>query len=302
MNKVFDIVVFHYPCQDGLVSAWVTHLFHTIHKESIELYPIQHGTPLNIDRLKSNKVLFCDYAPANEYIDMLEKECTSIMILDHHITSAERITKPYAYFDMKRSGAGIAWDYFFGGIRPDFINWVEDRDLWKWKYTESANFYAGIQIVLSALKYNDFNSMFNTLDELYNTPSKTTYYLEIGDLINRSIQNKASSIAYNHSKKSDRYIDKNKEYNVCIVNCSTDIISEVGSILTKDYNFDFAVLWRYNHPASEYIVSLRANNNADVSEIARQYGGGGHKNAASFSTKINPITLFHTRPHNNSLY
>ena len=299
MNKIFDIVVFHYPCQDGLVSAWITHLFHTMHKESIELYPIQHGTSLNVERLKSKKVLFCDYAPANEYLDILEKDCTSILILDHHITSANRITKPYAYFDMERSGAGIVWDYFFGGIRPDFINWVEDRDLWKWKYTESAKFYAGIQMVLSTLKYDDYIGMFNILDELYNFPSKTTYYVEMGDLINRSIQQKASSIAYNHSKKSDRYITEMREYNICIVNCSTDIISEVGSILTKDYNFDFAVLWRYNHPASEYIVSLRANNMADVSEIAKQYGGGGHKNAASFSTKINPIILFHTHPHND---
>lgn len=303
MNKIFDIVVFHYPCQDGLVSAWVTTLYHKSYNHTIELYPIQHGTPLNIDRLQNKKVLFCDYAPANEYIDMLEKDCTSIMILDHHITSANRITKPYAYFDMERSGAGIVWDYFFGEIRPDFINWVEDRDLWKWKYKETANFYAGIQLVLSTLKYDDFEEMFNILDELYNIPNKTLYYVEMGDLINRSIQQKAYNIASYHSKKSDKYksvqaSDMNKEYNICIVNCPTDIISEVGSILTKDYNFDFAVLWRYNHPTGEYIVSLRANNIdrdvADVSEIARKYGGGGHKNAASFSTKINPITLFQT--------
>jgi oligoribonuclease NrnB/cAMP/cGMP phosphodiesterase (DHH superfamily) len=294
MNKIFDIVVFHYPCQDGLVSAWVTNSYHKQNNHPIELYPIQHGTPLNLLRLKNKKVLFCDYAPADEYLDTLEKECTSILILDHHITSANRIDKTYAYFDMTRSGAGIVWDYFFAKDRPEFINWVEDRDLWTWKYDESAKFYAGIQIVLSTLNYDDFGGMFNILDELIFIPGKPLYYIELGDLINRSIQNKASSIAYNHSKKGDRYIDENKEYNICIVNCPTDIISEVGSILTKEYNFDFAVLWRYNHPASEYIVSMRANNIADVSEIAKKFGGGGHKNAASFSTKINPITLFQT--------
>lgn len=298
MNKIFDIVVFHYPCQDGLVSAWVANLYHKSYNYIIELYPIQHGTPLNIMRLQNKKVLFCDYAPADCYIDILEQNCTNIMILDHHITAANRINKSYAYFDMERSGAGIVWDYFFDSTRHDFINWVEDRDLWKWKYKETANFYAGIQLVLSTLKYDDFESMFNIFDELYNIPSKSTYYIELGDLINRSIQNKAYNIASYHSKNSDKYCIEDKEYNICIVNCPTDIISEVGSILTKDYNFDFAVLWRYNHPDTEYIVSLRANNIGktviDVSEIAKKFGGGGHKNAASFSTNINPIILFHS--------
>ena len=147
--------------------------------------------------------------------------------------------------------------------------------------------------MLSTLKQDDFDGMLNIFDSITQT-NNLDYYIELGDLVNRSIQNKASNIAYSHSKKSNRYIDGNKEYNMCIVNCPTDIVSEVGSILTKDYNFDFAVLWRYIHPTSEYIVSLRSNNVADVSEIAKKYGGGGHKNAASFSTKINPITLFQT--------
>jgi oligoribonuclease NrnB/cAMP/cGMP phosphodiesterase (DHH superfamily) len=132
MNKIFDIVVFHYPCQDGLVSAWIANLYHKQNNHSIELYPIQHGTPLNILRLKNKKVLFCDYAPADEYLDTLEKDCTSILILDHHITSANRIDKTYAYFDMNRSGAGIVWDYFFGTDITEFINWVEDWDLLTW--------------------------------------------------------------------------------------------------------------------------------------------------------------------------
>ena len=100
MNKIFDIVVFHYPCQDGLVSAWVANSYHKQNNKSVELYPIQHGTPLNINRLKNKKVLFCDYAPADEYLDTLENVCTNIMILDHHITAANRINKKYAYFHL----------------------------------------------------------------------------------------------------------------------------------------------------------------------------------------------------------
>src|SRR6185503_5178352 len=35
-------------------------------------------------------------------------------------------------FDMQRSGAGITWDWFSrGALRPSFINFCEDRDLWR---------------------------------------------------------------------------------------------------------------------------------------------------------------------------
>ena len=50
-NKIFDIVVFHYPCQDGLSSAYVVDMFHKkLNVEQPELYPIQHGTELKIDK------------------------------------------------------------------------------------------------------------------------------------------------------------------------------------------------------------------------------------------------------------
>jgi nanoRNase/pAp phosphatase (c-di-AMP/oligoRNAs hydrolase) len=130
--------------------------------------------------------------------------------------------------------------------------------------------------------------MFILFDELYNNTDKLSYYLNLGELINLSIQNKAKNIAKSHSKKPNKY----QNYNICIVNCPSDIISEVGSVLTKDYNFDFVVLWRYNHPNQQYIVSLRANNKVNVANIATKYGGGGHMNAASFTTLINPLILF----------
>jgi len=289
MNNFYDIVFFHYPCQDGLASAWVTHYYHKLHNMEIKLYPIQYGREIDINIVKNKRVIFCDFTPSNDVLDKIEEECQIIKILDHHISAKERVVKEYAYYDISRSGAGITWDYFFeSSERPNFINWIEDRDLWNWKYKESANFHAGFQMIISTLQYDDFKTMFEMYDEIIKNPDKIHYYLDLGDLINRSIQNKAKNIAHQHSKKINYY----KDNMICIVNCPSEIISEVGSILTKDYNFDFAVLWRYDHPKEQYIVSLRANNMVDVSKIATKYGGGGHKNAASFSTQINPLILF----------
>ena len=68
---------------------------------------------------------------------------------------------------------------------------------------------------------------------------------------------------------------------VCIVNAS-HWMSEIGSKLSPDC--DFVVIWYFDHTRQEHRVSLRSfHENVDVSEIAKSFGGGGHKSAAGFT-------------------
>ena len=58
-------------------------------------------------------------------------------------------------------------------------------------------------------------------------------------------------------------------------------ISEIGSKLSPDC--DFAMIWYWDHKTQDTKVSLRGfHDMVDVSEIAKQFGGGGHKKAAGF--------------------
>ena len=47
---------------------------------------------------------------------------------------------------------------------------------------------------------------------------------------------------------------------------------------------DLALLWRIE--GGQLYVSMRSANDVDVGAIAKQYGGGGHKNAAAFQMDI----------------
>ena len=59
-------------------------------------------------------------------------------------------------------------------------------------------------------------------------------------------------------------------------------MSEIGSSLSP--NCDFALIWYYCHESLMTKVSLRSfHDNVDVSEIAKEFGGGGHKKAAGFT-------------------
>jgi len=289
-NKLYDIILFHYPCQDGLTSAWVAHNFHNNQNKEIELYPIQHGKEINLKRLINKKVICCDYAPPLQVLNEIEKIASSITIIDHHISSQKALVdKTYAIFDMNKSGVGLTWDYFYPDNHiPLFLEMVQDRDIWSWKIPYSREFTSGFSTVCSSINMYDFDKLFELCYELYTNDSRINFYIDIGNIINKSNLLKCKYLALDHSKKINKY----NNYNVCIVNCSSELSSDLGNMLASTDNIDFAALWRYNHPKEEYYISLRSDDKVDVSIVAKEFGGGGHKNAAGFSTKINPVILF----------
>jgi uncharacterized protein len=290
--KIYDIVLFHYPCQDGLASGWIVNHYHRIHNKSIELYPVQYGTSIDLVRLSGKKIIFCDWSPTLEIIDQIEKVVSEIKILDHHKTAQQALqTKSYAVFDMDKSGAGLTWEYFFPYMpMPNFIQMIQDRDLWTWKLPDSRNLTAGLYMLCDSVESvkSDFSGLFDIFDELFSNPDKFIFCLELGSIVSKATLSKANSLAKSHANHIDFY----SKYRVCIVNCPTDLTSDVGNILSSMDTIDFAVLWKYNHPKQEYYVSLRSSNKVDVSNIAKSFGGGGHPNASGFSTKILPTILF----------
>jgi oligoribonuclease NrnB/cAMP/cGMP phosphodiesterase (DHH superfamily) len=289
-SKIYDVVIFHYPCQDGLASGWITNHYHKLRNTTIELYPIQHGTPIDLNRLENKRVIMCDYSPKPEVLEQIEKVVSKILILDHHKTAQDALKdKPYAVFDMGKSGAGLTWEYFFPNLQiPAFIQMIQDRDLWTWKIPESRNLTAGLFTLCEAAKSDDFTGLFAVFDGLFSDKSNFDFCLKLGEIVSKANLSKANFLADTHSKRVDNY----NGLRVCIVNCSSELTSDVGNILSSMDSIDFAVMWKYNHPNQEYYVSLRSSNKVDVSAIAKSFGGGGHPNASGFCTQINPTVLF----------
>jgi hypothetical protein len=73
------------------------------------------------------------------------------------------------------------------------------------------------------------------------------------------------------------------EKTFAIVNCASNFASEVGDVLGKDHAF--AVMFVVSPKDKIVIASMRSNaqTGVDVSVIVKQFGGGGHVNAAGFS-------------------
>jgi oligoribonuclease NrnB/cAMP/cGMP phosphodiesterase (DHH superfamily) len=166
---------------------------------------------------------------------------------------------------MDRSGAGLTWDLLHRTARPWLIDFVEDRDLWRWKFDKSKEANAWI----SACKRDSF-SEWSALNDL-----SLAAVIDKGEAVLAFVDRYVSEMV-----EQARTVDF-EGYRIPIVNAPYINISELVGKLAE--SAPFALGW-FQRADGIYAYSLRSRGpeGVDVSEIAKKYGGGGHRNSAGF--------------------
>jgi len=264
MNK--RIVVYHSHCLDGFTAAWATWL--KFGDEDTEYLPASYGDV--VPDVSGREVYVVDFSYPRDVMLAMEKSAASLSVLDHHKAAREALDGlPFALFDMERSGAGITWDVLHPGKeRPWLVSYVEDRDIWRWALPQSkeANSWVG------ACRRDSFEDW----DRLSATPFEKV--VEKGEAVLAYIDRYVSEMA-----EQARTVEVAGQ-NVPMVNAPYICISELVGKLAE--SAPFAVGW-FQRSDGLYAYSLRSRGpeGVDVSEIAKRYGGGGHRNAAGFTLK-----------------
>lgn len=159
MTKI--LCIYHGNCADGFGAAWAVR--HAL-RDGVEFHAGFYGNaPPDV---AGRDVVLVDFSYKRPVIIEMAKAARSLLIIDHHKTAAEDLEglmrsppggwptwmengplyddeacyvdppldRVAALFDMNRSGAGLAWDYFHPRQpRPALIDHIEDRDLWRFK-------------------------------------------------------------------------------------------------------------------------------------------------------------------------
>jgi len=170
-----------------------------------------------------------------------------------------------AFFDMDRSGAGIAWDFFHQGApRPELIDHVEDRDLWRFALPGTRE----IQAAVFSYPYE-----FDVWDLLIETPMET-------------LRAQGVAIERKHHKDVAELVKVAKRqmvighYEVPVASLPYTLASDAGHLMAKGKPFAAC----YYDKDGGRVFSLRSTDQGvDVSEVAKLYGGGGHARAAGFT-------------------
>jgi len=285
-----DIVIYHHPCVDGYSAAFIAFKCLAIYsKTKTTLMPKGfNSSPTNLELVKDKNVLMVDIVTSD--FQEIKSVAKNLIILDHHKTNQAALKDiPYAYFDMHKSGVGLAWEYFtYDEKIPLFLECIQDRDLWTWTIADSRNFCDGLYELIDL---ND--KTFKLLNDLWNdrVPKFKEVY-DFGEKLNEIKQKKLEMIAKEDRNKYEVTVDE-KKYNVYIYNQLGNIVSDLGNYAVEKFDCDFVIIWNYNHDDEIYRYSLRSKDSkTDVSEICKFFGGGGHRNAAGMGSVKHPKELF----------
>jgi len=254
------LVIYHGGCYDGFTAAWIVDRYRGPH----EWFSGRYGDPP--PDCTGRDVVMVDFSYPREEMEAMDGEARTFMVLDHHKTAQEACDGlDFCTFDMERSGAGLAWDFFGDGPRPKWVDCIEDRDLWRFHLPETKNLHAYIA---------SFPMTIGAWDRLAKTP--TDAMVEGGESIRRYID------TYLEKAAVERRVVEIDGNAVVALNIPYQNASEAADVLLC-YEPDCAYSMGYFQRADgRWQFSLRSRGDFDVSEVAKLHGGGGHAAASGF--------------------
>jgi hypothetical protein len=285
-----DVCIYHGNCDDGFGAAWA--IWRRWGNE-VAYFPGVYGkAPPDV---AGKNVLLVDFSYKYDVLTEMSFKARSLVIIDHHKTAEEDLKRLpsfdgsmadldsafkicwtqnmpeiAAWFDMSQSGAVMAWAFAHGiehnGSPPEMLAYIQDRDLWRFAFGDRTKQFS------AALR--TYPMTFETWNDIANDPGKLL--AEGATVLRAHTANITKFLA-------DAYQDDVGGHRVPVVNVPYHYASDTAHALLQAYpDAPFTACW-FKRGDGMIQWSLRSEDNRlDVSEIAKGYGGGGHRNAAGF--------------------
>jgi len=289
------LCIYHGNCADGFGAAWVVRK--AMGADAVDFHAgIYQNPPPDVT---GRDVVMVDFSYKRDVIADMVHRAKSLLILDHHKTAAEELA-PYiepssvrphviALFDMKRSGAGMAWDYYFPDTdRPPLIDHIEDRDLWLFNLPKTREIQASVFSYPYDFKvWDDLMRMDPQADlAVEGAAIERKHHKDIAELL--TVTTRAFKIKAPHP---DAMVGGTVELPIEFANLPYTLTSDAGHALAKRSPHGIGGCY-WDTPEGR-VFSLRAvENGLDVSAIAKLYGGGGHKAASGFRVPFDQLAQF----------
>lgn len=279
--RTHTIVIYHANCQDGQASAYAA--WKNLGDEGVQYLAYHYSNPPPED-LKGKDVYILDFSFPKAILKTMAKKARTLVLIDHHKTTFDDLGyegfEKYiglhedisVVLDKNKSGCVLAWEFFNSALPvPKLLLHVQDRDLWRWELENTKEICLGLAFKVPTCDPETFPllSVVNEID-----------LLRIGQILSQQ-QEISLAIALKRSHKADI---NSLETLAC--NASSELASELGNRLAKETG-TFGVVYSYDGGSKLWLYSLRSIGDFDVSEIAKEFGGGGHRNAAGFSLHFN---------------
>jgi oligoribonuclease NrnB/cAMP/cGMP phosphodiesterase (DHH superfamily) len=270
------IVIYH----DDLDGRCAGSLLADLYPKAIYI-PIDYHYASPLGKIKQGDCVFIvdySFSDTRDMLAVMEKT-KNLVWFDHHKTTLEKYNSG-TFKDIPgtrvvgKSGALLVWEY----IHPDddppmYVQLINDYDLWMLKDEDTVHFANGLLLhdttpqakIWRMLKEDD--------------PAFMQHILNLGEVIGAfKEQHYAEYIRrYGYGRK---YAD----YKCIIINTAKTTTKAFESV-----KFDYDIFVSYAYNGDRYVVSLyAANHEIDVADIAKRFGGGGHRGASGFTCRTLP--------------
>jgi oligoribonuclease NrnB/cAMP/cGMP phosphodiesterase (DHH superfamily) len=240
-----------------------------------------HEDRVRLDECENAVVAFVDIAPGKDELRALAEVAEQVLVLDHHVTARDRLLSDSSFvneleseghllhFDLNHSGAVLAWNHFHPEEPvPELLRYVEDQDLWNWALPDSDAVNAAIA---------SYPREFDVWDKL--ASEKIEALIEQGKPILRANRIEVKR-RLDHAKPLALGTRRIEAINACVNR------AQLGHELAQraQYGPQWGLVYRVE--GSEVFATIYSIGDLDISEIALEYGGGGHKNASGFRVSL----------------
>lgn len=264
------VVLYHAECADGFGAAWA--LWRQF--PAARFLPVKHGNPPPPD-LQDQRVIIVDFSYARETLKTMAQQAKALLVLDHHITAEKALSGlPYAYFDLKKSGAVLAWEWAHDHPVPWLLNYIQDKDLWTWELPLSREINAAI--ASHPFEFQIWNHF-----EQKELEQEGRAILRYEHELVTKLAGQAVLVEFQGATVPSVQ--------------SAILTSQIGEQLSADA--PFCLIW-HDRDGRRYYSMRSREDGTDVGAIAASFGGGGHTHAAGFSV---PLGLDGLIPDNPAL-
>ena len=204
-----------------------------------------------------------------------------VIVIDHHISFKKQtegvlgLNFEYIYDD-KLSACELGFKYYFGYI-PPIVELVGKYDTWRANGTDEWDKHVlPVKYFLygKVNKPEDIDSKWFIMDELLNA-------LTLADMfdIGKSIMNYERKM---DESKTNSYAFEREVYGLRALCINTNFMSS-ETMMTKFDSSKHDIMIGFAYNGNNWGVSLRSvGDKVDVSQIAKERGGGGHSQSAGF--------------------
>lgn len=266
------LVIYHGNCADGFSAVWC--FWRKYGAGADYVAGVYQQDPPDVT---GRDVYLVDFSYKRAVVEKMLEAANRVTLIDHHKTAMDDLLglrsldygDRFGWFcDLNRSGATLAWDYLFPDEeRPLLLGHVEDRDLWRFKLAGTRE----IQALVFSHEYS-----FETWDKLMSADQVELLKMTAA----------GAAIERKHHKDVTELVSVCKRrmvigaYDVPVASLPYTMVSDAAHLMAQGEPFA-ACYW---DTAAGRVFGLRATDDGvDVSDVAKQYGGGGHAKAAGFS-------------------